>query len=199
MLQVVIGLANQTLHRSTDFKQFEKSFMGRVQALARAYELLSRDGWRTVPLPDLITSQLSAFAPNGERYSAQGPQVELKPNAALAFGLVVYELATNATKYGAFSTEGGRVSVTWNVEPVDGTSRQLVVRWTESGGPSVREPEHRGFGSELIRRQLQYELSGEALMQFHEHGLEVTIKVPARDTVIISGSRVPEHSPALSS
>ena len=193
MLQVVIGLANQTLHRATTFKEFEKAFMGRMQALARAYELLSRDGWRTVPLTELISSQLSAFAADGERYSIDGPAIGLKPNAALAFGLVVYELATNATKYGALSAEGGRVGVTWDVQRVDGAERQLVVRWAESGGPSVTEPDHRGFGSELIKRQLQYELGGEASMHFRQSGLEVTLKVPARDAVITSENRSSTH------
>jgi two-component system, chemotaxis family, CheB/CheR fusion protein len=185
MLQVVIGLANQTLHRSADLESFDKAFMGRMQALARAYELLSRDGWRKAPIGELIRSQLGAFASEGGRYSTDGDAIELNSSAALALGLVLYELATNATKYGAFSTPGGRVDISWKVRSNGEGGPQLVLHWRESGGPEVRPPEHSGFGSELVNRQLRYELKGEAALEFHTDGLRATLMVPVKDSVIV--------------
>ncbi|MGH8189398.1 MAG: PAS domain-containing protein, partial [Steroidobacteraceae bacterium] len=82
MLQVVIGLANQTLHRSEDLKQFDKAFMGRMQALARAYELVSRDGWHRVAIGELLRTQLAPFAGEPGRYTADGEEVLLTANAA---------------------------------------------------------------------------------------------------------------------
>ncbi|MGH8176020.1 MAG: chemotaxis protein CheB [Steroidobacter sp.] len=184
MLQVVIGLANQTLHRSAGLKEFERAFMGRMQALARAYELLSRDGWHKVSMEELMQSQLSAFGSEGARYNAAGEDVELTSNAALALGLVVYELGTNATKYGALSAPEGRVDVNWRMEKVDGSGRHLVIRWIESGGPAVKEPTRSGFGSELVKRQLKHELRGNAEMEFHENGLQVTLTVPATGSLL---------------
>ena len=100
--------------------------MGRMQALARAYELLSRDGWRRASMSDLIGSQLAAFATEGARCSMQGDAIELNSNAALALGLVVYELATNAIKYGSLSVPGGRVDVSWKMRK-DGESEPTLM------------------------------------------------------------------------
>ena len=116
MLQVVIGLANQTMSRSADVQQFEKAFMGRMQSLARAYELLSRGGWQEVSVADLLNIQLAPFAAEGNRCKLEGEKVMLTANAALALGLVFYELATNATKYGALSVPDGHVDVSWRLE-----------------------------------------------------------------------------------
>ena len=193
MLQVVIGLCNQTLHRSSDLKQFEEAFMGRMQALARAYELLSREGWKRVAIADLLRTQLSPFAGDG-RYSATGADVMLTADAALGFGLALYELATNATKYGALSAPSGQVEVRWRVAqsqrggaseeaPVSNLAHSLIFEWIERGGPEVSSPTHRGFGSELIERQLRYELNGKTAMTFDNTGLKVTLTVPLSDAI----------------
>jgi two-component system CheB/CheR fusion protein len=193
MLQVVVGLANQTLHRSADLKQFEKSFLGRMQALARAYELLSRDGWHNASMSELLESQLAPFATEGRRYSSAGEEnVMLTPQAALSLGLVLYELATNATKYGSFSKPEGHVQVTWKLEKSGGTSDYFLFRWTETGGPPVIQPTRHGFGTELIKRQLAYELRGEATMDFAPSGLRAELRIPA-DELMARPAPIPAH------
>lgn len=182
MLQVVIGLANQTLHRCEDLQQFEKAFMGRMQALARAYELVSRDGWRKVPISDLLRIQVGPFAPEGGRYVAEGEPLLLTANAALALGLVLYELATNATKYGALSVPTGHIDVSWQLRDREG-QQILHFQWRERGGPKVAPPARQGFGTELVQRQLRYELNGKAAMEFSEEGLEVTVEIPAAGAI----------------
>jgi two-component system CheB/CheR fusion protein len=184
MLQVVIGLCNQTLHRSADLKAFEAAFLGRMQALGRAYELLSRENWRHVSLAELAEKQLAPFATKGARYAAEGPDVEVRPNAALALGLVLYELSTNATKYGALSTKDGSVSLRWAITQEAHGAPQLVVTWVERGGPPVAAPLRTGFGTELVKRQLRHELAGDAVVEFKEEGLEVTLTLPARDVIV---------------
>lgn len=184
MLQVVIGLANQTLRRCTDLKHFETTFMGRMQSLARAYELVSRGGWHEVSVSELLSTQLAPFASEGNRYSIEGENVLLTASAALALGLVLYELATNATKHGALSVPEGRVDVSWRLEPKGDGVPVLVFSWRERNGPAVSEPERRGFGSELLQRQLRYELNGNATMDFHPDGLRVKLELPVRGTVV---------------
>jgi two-component system, chemotaxis family, CheB/CheR fusion protein len=186
MLQVVIGLANQTLHRSADLKTFETSFMGRMQSLARAYELVSRGGWKKVPILDLLRTQLAPFAGERERerYNLEGEQILLNTNAALALGLVLYELATNAIKYGALSVSDGRVQIAWRLHDGDSGELMLSFRWEEHGGPRVAQPARRGFGSELLQRQLTYELKGQATMDFAEEGLKVLLEIPASGAVV---------------
>jgi two-component system CheB/CheR fusion protein len=178
MLQVVMGVANQTLHRSADLREFETAYFGRVQALAQAYELLSREGWRNVPLADLVKAQLTPFAAEGNRYTAGGLDIVLRPNAALSLGLVLYEFATNATKYGALSVASGRVDVAWTLELDDEQGAYLVLTWTESGGPSVSPPTRHGFGSELVHRQLRHELRGESTLEFASTGLIGRLRIP---------------------
>jgi two-component system CheB/CheR fusion protein len=197
MLQVIIGLCNQIVHRSADLKQFQAAFIGRVQALARAYELLSRDGWKNIPIADLIRAQLCGFAPS-RRYTVHGEPVTLSADAALALGLAIYELATNATKYGALSNAQGQVEVSWAFEgdasrdqACSDTTRKLSIEWSERGGPPVSAPTRRGFGCELIERQLKYALNGEAKLDFADAGLKVTLLIPIKDTVDVSASAVP--------
>jgi two-component system CheB/CheR fusion protein len=183
MLQVVIGLANQTMSRSSDVQQFEKAFMGRMQSLARAYEVLARGGWQEVSVADLLKIQLAPFAAEGNRCTHEGEKVMLTANAALALGLVLYELATNATKYGALSVPDGRVDISWRLERKGDADAALLFSWRERDGPTVSEPERRGFGTELLQRQLRYELNGNATLDFHQDGLRVMLEIPVHGTV----------------
>jgi two-component system CheB/CheR fusion protein len=183
MLQVVMGLANQSIHKSENLEQFSKAFFGRMQALARAYELLSRDGWHRVPVAQLLHSQLSPFASEGTRYSISGENLVLNPNAALSLGLVLYELCTNATKYGALSVASGRIDVSWRIDYTPNERKNFVMTWKERGGPAVKLPTRHGFGSELMQRQLKYEMDGVATMDFLPDGLIVTLTVPASEAV----------------
>ena len=184
MLQVVIGLSNQTLHRSVDLRHYEAAFMGRMQALARAYELLSRDGWQNVGMSELLHTQLSPFASEGSRYRGQGRHLVLRANAALSLGLVLYELATNAVKYGALSVPEGRIDVEWGVEKFDGADAVFKFEWRETGGPAVTSPERRGLGSELLERQLRYELNGDSQIEFARSGVRVSLRIPAAEALV---------------
>jgi two-component system, chemotaxis family, CheB/CheR fusion protein len=194
MLQVVMGLANQSIRKSENLEQFGDAFFGRMQALARAYELLSREGWHKAPVTELLHSQLSAFATEDGRYSVSGENLVLKPNAALSLGLVLYELCANATKYGALSTPSGHIQVSWGIEIAAPGRRNFVLRWKETGGPAVRALTPQGFGSQLVERQLRYELGGTADMDFIEDGWTVTLTIPASEVVemVSSGGSVGE-------
>jgi two-component system CheB/CheR fusion protein len=187
MLQVVLGLANQTLRRSENLESFGAAFLGRIQALARAYELLSHDGWRKVPIVDLIQRQLSPFSLEARRYSLSGPSLVLTANAALSLGLVLYELGTNATKYGAWSAAEGHIEIAWEIAAGADGVRQFLLRWIETGGPAVTAPARKGFGSELMERQLHHEFHGTAAMEFATEGLRVTVTIPSNESLIIEG------------
>lgn len=179
MLQVVVSFANQTLQRSDDLRMFERSFMGRVQALSRAYQLLSHDGQHNVSIKEMLRAQLEPFA-SQRRYSAVGENFILRAEAAVPLGLIVYELGTNAVKYGALAVAEGYIDVSWALSDSEG----LIFNWTERNGPVVKEPTHRGFGSELVHHQLRYELNGSAVMEFAEGGLRVRIALPAHHLVL---------------
>jgi two-component system CheB/CheR fusion protein len=162
MLQVVQAVVTSTLRRATSLADFSESFAGRIKALARAHELLAQQGWSAVELRMIITKEVEPYADHVRRIHLAGRPVRLKPKAALALGMVLHEMATNAAKHGALSNAKGRIAVTWTVEGQE-PNAEVVLRWVEKGGPPAPEagaPERRGFGSELIERLLRYDLGG---------------------------------------
>jgi len=106
-------------------------------------------------LAGLLEQTMSPYSANGTaQVLAAGPDLELKPSLALALHLVFHELATNAEKYGALSSPNGRVKIEWEIGPAFNARRKLVIVWTEQGGPGVKSPQRRGFGSRLIEKIL---------------------------------------------
>ncbi len=181
MLTVVVSLASQTLRRSEDLAGFGELFLGRVHALSGAYALLSRENWMSVPIRDVIQEEMQPFSVEGTpRVVLTGDTVALTPSAALAMGMAVHELATNAVKYGALSVPEGRVSVSWRLTAGDGSApgdplKWLVMDWEEAGGPSVEAPTGTGFGTLLIQRGLAHELGGGATLNFRPDGLHARL------------------------
>lgn len=142
-MAMVHAVAAQTLKGAADRTAMEV-FEGRLDALARAHGLLFTNDWASADLGEVIRRGLSAFARDGQVVIA-GPPVLLGSDAALSAAMLVHELATNATKYGALSTISGHLDISWEVAGGD-----LVLRWRESGGPIVVPPTRRGLGSRLI-------------------------------------------------
>jgi two-component system, chemotaxis family, CheB/CheR fusion protein len=194
MLTIVIALATQTMERTRSPEAFFETFIGRVHAMASSYGLVSREQWGDVDLRDIILSGLEPYRVDGaERVTVAGPQVSLKSRAALALGLVIHELGTNAVKHGALLEGGGWVSVSWDVESRDGHP-QLVLSWRETGGPKISESAKQGFGTELIKRQVSYELEGEAQLDYSPDGLRATLIWPVRDDVMALQSALSERT-----
>ncbi|MFO1156965.1 MAG: HWE histidine kinase domain-containing protein [Rhodospirillales bacterium] len=153
-LTVVQSLARQTLRTTMTREEFVARFEGRLSALAGAYQLLVEKEWQGAELGGLAQTQLRAYTgQHGDRLRIAGDPVLLPPDFATPFGLILHELATNAAKYGAFSTEGGRVTLTWRLDESNG-HRALKVVWQERGGPTIAPPQRQGFGVVLIERAL---------------------------------------------
>jgi two-component system, chemotaxis family, CheB/CheR fusion protein len=177
MLTVVGAITKQTLAKSVSPDDFAEALQGRIQALAKSYGLLSREQWGTVSLRDILLNELEPYRQESEaRLALDGPPVALKPAAALALGLVVHELATNATKYGALSNTDGRVSVAWRIDR--GERRGLALTWRETNGAAVKTRKRKGFGTELIEREVSGTLGGKAVFDYAADGLKVRISIP---------------------
>jgi two-component system CheB/CheR fusion protein len=173
MLAVVIGIATKTIAQTPELKPFADTFLGRLYALAGAYEPLSRVDWGHVPLRDIVLPQIEPHLKDPDQATLDGPQILLRPKAALALGLVMHELSINAAKHGALSLPNGTVTVEWRRD-----DSGLVLEWRESGGPPVVPPLRKGFGSELIERAVKYELDGETTVEFAPDGVKILVKVP---------------------
>ncbi len=176
MLATVQSLAMQT-QRSTP-EAFAERFEARLMALSRAHDLLTRRQWAGAGLREVLERALSPFA--GEREPAirtSGPDHTLSPRAALSLVMVMHELATNASKYGALSVPEGRVDLNWSIE-ARGDADWLSIAWVEGGGPLVEEPTRRGFGSRFIARSIATDLQGKADLRFLPCGLNCALSFP---------------------
>jgi two-component sensor histidine kinase len=172
-LAILQSIATQTF-RSASRAERDK-FEGRLGALAEAHNLLSREKWQGSELQDVIRRVLEPYLLNNpERVRMFGPRVPLSPRLAVVLSMIVHEIATNAAKYGALSSESGTVALDWEIVE-DGTGRQLRLIWTEAGGPPVVEPVQRGFGSRLIERSARDQLGGEATVDFLPRGVVYTV------------------------
>jgi two-component sensor histidine kinase len=177
-LAAVQSIANQTLRRALSPAHFVEAFTGRLGALSRAHELLTRQEWGHARLADVLDQALAAFGGvGGERIRVEGPAISLTPETSVAMHLTFHELAVNAGKYGALSDEGGHVQVNWSVD-MGAEPRRLSLTWVERGGPPVPAAPRRGFGSRLIEQGIARELGGEAQMEFDPEGLSFTLSAP---------------------
>src|SRR5690606_8598465 len=151
-LAMIQAIATQSLRRSATPVDFIDSFTGRIQALARAHDLLVRENMNSAGVPAIVREQV-ILGGEGTRISCSGPDVRLGPQAAVQLALVLHELATNARKYGALSALGGRLSITWWMD--ERSAPVLHMEWKESGVPNVTAPRSQGFGMTLIESALQ--------------------------------------------
>jgi two-component sensor histidine kinase len=170
-LAILQSIAAQTF-RSASKAEREK-FDGRLGALAEAHNLLSKEKWQGSELQDVAGRVLQPYS-LGKRISMSGPKVPLSPRQAVVMSMIVHEIATNATKYGALSNESGTVTLDWTVVEED-SLRRLRLTWTEMGGPHVTAPVQRGFGSRLIERSARDQLGGEATVDFLPRGVVYTV------------------------
>jgi two-component system CheB/CheR fusion protein len=180
MLSVVVSIAQQTVAHTPTPEEFQKSFFGRLRALARSHELLSRENWGEVAIERVMKQALTPFAqPDSQRIALAGPAIMLSPALALSFGMIIDELATNAVKYGSLSNDKGRVAIDWSVSGATGDGAPLLtLAWRESGGPPVTPPEKWGFGMQLIRGEVEYSHSGAAQFDFAESGFTANFEIP---------------------
>jgi light-regulated signal transduction histidine kinase (bacteriophytochrome)/CheY-like chemotaxis protein len=177
ILGVIRGLIRQSKPvEGSTVEDFVRLVDGRVHALARAHNQITDDHWGPAPLRALIDAEAAAFlADKGDRVQVDGPPVLLNPQAFSTLALVMHELVTNSTKYGALSDKG-IVRIAWHRED-DGTLR---LDWRETGGPPVSPPNRKGFGSTIISRSIPYDLGGEAVVDFDPAGVHAAFVIPAR-------------------
>jgi len=167
ILTTAIALARLT--KASTVKDFAQVLIGRLQALAVTQSLLAASRWQGASLQRLIEEELAAFK---GRVAISGPAVDLAPDAAQTVAMILHEMTTNATKYGALSKSIGRIMVDWSLG-----REHLTLRWHETGGPTVKRPAEMGFGSKLIDTTLPV-LDGEIRYDWNPEGLDCSIRIP---------------------
>jgi PAS domain S-box-containing protein len=175
-LATVQSLAAQTARHSASVEDFARNFEGRLVSLARAHDLLSRRHWQDAPL-DLLVSEIVAPFASPDRAHIVGAALAIRPRAALALTMAVNELATNAMKYGALSTENGELGIEWDITD-DASGPALGFEWREHGGPPAIAPARTGFGTRLMRRSIEGDLGGKLELTFEPSGLACRLRIP---------------------
>jgi two-component sensor histidine kinase/PAS domain-containing protein len=173
MLSVVDSIAHQTATRNPE--DFVERFSERIQALSANQDLLVRSEWSGVEIADLVRAQLAHFADLiGSRIVLRGPRLRLNPASAQAVGLALHELAANAGKYGALSTNKGGVDIFWGT-----VGDTFTMSWKEHDGPPVSVPQQRGFGSIVMEAMAERSVNGEVGLRYAPSGVTWHLTCPA--------------------
>lgn len=177
-LAVVQSIVSQSLRNATSLDDALEKLQSRIAAYSKAHDILLQKDWVSATLGNIVdAARMNIGLDGSERISSTGPDVELGPQAALSFSLVLHELLTNASKYGALSNAEGRVEIRWRIERREATDF-LVASWREVGGPGIPNvhPSRKGFGSRLIVSSLR--AYGEANVSYEPEGLVLLAEMP---------------------
>jgi two-component sensor histidine kinase len=168
-LSSVQSIARQTLRTDETPAHVRERFIDRLLAMSAAHDVLTRENWEGAAIDEIARQALRPFVDDRDagRIRLDLPSLKVDPIAALALAMALHELATNAVKYGALSNLEGRVTIDW----IPSESDRTIVRWRESGGPSVSPPQRRGFGSRLLEGGLTADLGGQPRLSFEIAGV----------------------------
>jgi PAS domain S-box-containing protein len=174
-LATVQSIAANSLRGATSVPDARAAFEARLLALSAAHNILTRENWEGARLRSIAVEVLEPYRMrHADRFVIEGPDLWISPANAVAIGMGLHELATNAAKYGALTTQAGLVRVTWT-HAGEGAAARACLTWEEEGGPPVVVPLRKGFGSRLIERSLTADLGGEARLEFRPGGVVCTM------------------------
>jgi two-component sensor histidine kinase len=156
LVTLIDAIGRQSMPRGdAHVAQFFDKFMGRMRALLETADTVLSSERRLADLRNVAEAALAPFTSDGAvRIQVAGPQVLMGENAAGNLALVLHELATNATKYGALSAAEGSVALSWTVNG-SGEKPKVIMEWREQGGPPVAPPQREGYGTRVIRNALR--------------------------------------------
>ena len=178
LLAVVQSMLRQM--RPTNLDDFVHGFGQRLRALSDCQELLLKADDEDPLLEDLIQSQLAPFGSSiCGRVRLHGPDLHIRPETAQSMGMAVYELITNASKYGALSGDSGEIDITWTLEPPSQDQDEtFTLSWREQKGPKVTPPEKRGFGSMVLEDMMAMALTAQTRTDYAPEGLHWSLRAP---------------------
>jgi two-component sensor histidine kinase len=177
-LATVTAVISHTRQGTRSVADFVAALEGRIRSMAVTHELLSSRHWQELSLIELIRRELAPYAAR-DNTEINGPTILIKPEAGQAMAMVLHELATNAAKYGGFSTKKGRVSVRWGRRLNGDPHSNLILEWREVGGPLVHAPGKSSFGTSTIQDLIPYEFGGRVDLVFAPEGVRCRLELPS--------------------
>ena len=172
MLATVGAITDQSLRTATSINHARSAIDGRLAALARAHDLLTRVSWDNATIDSTVRSAVEPFDQGGDRFVIAGDDIGITSSAVIAFAMTLNELCTNTTKFGALSLPGGQVHLSWRID-----AERLLLEWVETGGPAVAEPTRKSFGTRMMT-SLGQQLRGKVGLDYRPQGFVYTLDVP---------------------
>ncbi len=172
MLATVGAITHQSLRTAPNMAHASAAIDGRLAALARVHDLLTRVSWDYATIESTVRSAIEPFDQGAGRFTIDGPTIGIASSAVIAFGMTLNELCTNTTKFGALSLPAGEVAIAWTIE-----GERLAFEWVESGGPPVSMPTRKSFGTRMMT-SLGQQLKGQVRLDYQPSGFVYTLDVP---------------------
>ena len=174
-LATVSAIASQSFRAAASVEHGQKAMEGRLIALGRAHDLLMQVSWANASLSHTFSSATEPYDGQGaRRFHFNGPAIRITSGAVIALAMTFNELCTNTTKFGALSVPSGRVEIAWTI---DDLKQRLCLVWTERGGPAVKPPARRSFGTRMME-SIGQQLSGQVRLAYEPSGFIYALDVP---------------------
>jgi len=183
MLATVGAITDQSLRTATSMAHARSAIDGRLAALGRAHDLLTRSSWENATIASTVRSAIEPFDQGSERFVISGEDIRITSSSVIAFAMTLNELCTNTTKFGALSVPDGHVRLAWHVE-----GERLHFEWSETGGPVVSEPTRTSFGTRMMM-SLGQQLHGKVALKYDPSGFIYTMDVPLEAVTVKPESR----------
>lgn len=178
ILATINSIARLAGRNATSLKDYRTDLEERIQSLARAHQMLASSQWEGMSVRDLIERELEPYlGGKPDAIAVEGPDLMFTPAAAQSMALVVHELATNASKYGALKGRAGRLSIRWRIETQ--SDPVLAFSWHEDGLKNIEAPSRKGFGSNVIDGIIRAHCEGETRIDYRPSGLHYDLRLPA--------------------
>lgn len=185
LLATVQAVARASFNSSGIDRSVLETFNRRLAAMGEAHALLVKDAWQSALLNDVVATAIRPFdTVEPSRFTFSGPDLVLSSKAALAFGMALHELCTNALKYGALRSDAGTIRIQWRIE--NRQDHVLHFEWNEFDGPPVVPPTNSGFGSTMIERMLGSQIGGIVEVRYEHDGLRFSLAVPVTNVELSS-------------
>jgi two-component sensor histidine kinase len=175
MLTMVTAIVRQSMRSAKSLNEAESAISTRLIAMARAHDLLLKADLKSAALGTVIEGAVAQHNSAIGSIAVRGAEMQVMPSAILPLTLIINELCTNATKYGALSRAGGTVNLGWVQDRARGS---FTMTWKEQNGPVVRAPDVRNFGSRLLEEAIPRQLGGFGQLSFAMAGVEYSLTLP---------------------
>lgn len=173
----ISSIASLSARKATNIDDYVKTFTERLQAMAKAQDLLSRTTGMTATISELVSLELQqAVTDTTQSISASGPTVQIDSTQSQALGLIIHELMTNAAKYGALA-DNGALDVRWKTVTNTG-GENVQFSWRETGLKSAPDLTDAGFGTQLLNLMVQGQLNGQITRETGPNEFKVDISFP---------------------